>query len=91
VSKARGKASSNRKLAEDVQERAIGLVRDRYADFGPAEPWMTTREKLAATKASKVAFEKHVESMPSNRSRRRHARVRRQDVREREGLKSRES
>jgi hypothetical protein len=34
VSKARGKAT-NRKLTEDVQERAIGLVRERYANFGP--------------------------------------------------------
>lgn len=42
MSKARGKAS-NRKLTEDAQKRAVDLVRERYADFGPT----LAAEKLA--------------------------------------------
>ena len=42
VSKARGRAS-NRKITEDVQKRAVELVRERYVDFGPT----LAAEKLA--------------------------------------------
>src|SRR5689334_3578944 len=34
VSKRRGKPS-NRRFAEGFKERVLGLVRERYADFGP--------------------------------------------------------
>ena len=41
VSRKRGRAS-NRKLAQVLRERALELVRERYADFGPT----LAREKL---------------------------------------------
>jgi Helix-turn-helix domain len=44
VSRQRGKAS-NRRLPEAVQVRAVELVRERYADFGPTLAGEEDRKK----------------------------------------------
>ncbi|HEY0714295.1 MAG TPA: ISNCY family transposase, partial [Polyangia bacterium] len=52
VSRKRGRPS-NRKLAADIEERVVQLVRDRYADFGPT----LAREKLAENHGIKLGLE----------------------------------
>jgi transposase len=52
VSRQRGK-TSNRRLPEAVQVRALDLVRERYADFGPT----LAREKLRELHGVDVARE----------------------------------
>lgn len=52
VSKRRGKPS-NRKLPVDVRSRALAIVRDRYADFGPT----LAREKLEEAHGLRLAVE----------------------------------
>ena len=52
VSKRRGQPS-NRRLSEDLQRRAVALVRDLYADFGPT----LAREKLNELHGIRVAKE----------------------------------
>ena len=52
VSKRRGQPS-NRRLSEDLRRRAVELVRDLYADFGPT----LAREKLVELHGIRVAKE----------------------------------
>jgi hypothetical protein len=52
VSKRRGQPS-NRRLSEDLHRRAVELVRDQYADFGPT----LAREKLIEPHGIRVAKE----------------------------------
>lgn len=52
VSRRRGKPS-NRRVCAEVQQRAVELIRERYADFGPT----LAREKLGEIHGIKVAKE----------------------------------
>ncbi|MEM7495066.1 MAG: helix-turn-helix domain-containing protein, partial [Myxococcota bacterium] len=52
VSKRRGKPGNNR-IHQDVRQRGVQLIRDRYSDFGPT----LAREKLAELHHIKISRE----------------------------------